>query len=1104
MIEKGVKIGDLLVQEGLIDPMQLRAALGHQKRWGGKIGKVVVDLGFIEEDAMLRFLSVHFKLKAVNLLRSRITAQTFETVPENVAKKYQVVPVVVREVGGKKTIVLAMNDPTDLRAIDEITFLTGAKIEPVLATDSAIAKVLSRYGDFTPEATEYHFQEQATPVQLRQERKDAAKSATPEPPVRTAPPQPAPRPAPPQQRPAAPAPPPAREEALEPPPDDELELIKGEVTMLRTTKPGARKPAAPLRPAIRPAHPDSSPILGRPDAPKPRPDATSPLLARPTPPSPEPAPPVPDFGTPPEPEPPEISPLEEPPAPLVEALPLEDAPPLPDLAPIPEVAPLPDDLTDSSVLLQAAETEEPPSVDGPPPAVDFLNDVAEAADLTHAADNGMEIPDAGEEMQLADAYEFIPPAPAPEEEPPDRPTISETPTEPAGPPPFDADSIPAVISEPTTSTPTVPPEIEWGHPGDDFFSMPVPGGLTDKPEAMPDLPTLSPEGSAPSPLDEEWPPMPEPGTEPNPAAPAPELSEISPVEVETSTEASEDLPTISPDLLEPVTNDSPVAEMAGEKPSPVPRPPSVTSPPTAEADDFWATPTPPADLETTAPPPTAGPNIWDEFKAPEATPPPPPDESTDLWGELAPPSPQKPAPETTAPPQAPPPLEAPESVWGEEKAALKSTPPPPVDDLWAGQAVTASDDLWTAEPTRTEPAKADAEALPDLEWSHDAEPPAPAPEVVPPDWEHLDAPTAPPTPPPETSEALPWEELESTPPATPEIEPPPELAPPDWGHLDEVPAPPAPAAPDVANDVLPWEELEPAPSPAPPSPPVDLMVEEIGNLNAEPEPPPPARPSSPLAFEAPPPDMESDLPVIEAMPLKDALGESKPGFEIIAEPVPGDQSLPPLPDSDELVTEIPAFDRTVLKMQPVTLGDETPAVPELPETVLVPPHPSPPLPPPPPKPPSAPASQEREADLPPLPPPPPARPSAAASLLTSPPPPAEPEGEKSEPADETTQTGELRSVVAAPDESPEIESTRAELEKLEDLGEGFLDTREVRDKLSRISDLEREIKAKEFQFDDLLSLMMKKELGEITQELFMKELSVLKKKMDESRRKGGS
>src|SRR4030042_587854 len=148
---KQLKLGDLLVQAGLIDELQLKSALGYQRRWGGKLGKCLVDQGFIEEEAMLRFLSQRFKMRAVDLTRSRIAPQTFAIVPEAVARKYEVVPVVVKDTPGKKTLVLAMSDPSDLQSVDEIQFLTNCKIEPVLATDSAIAKVLSHYGDYSPE-----------------------------------------------------------------------------------------------------------------------------------------------------------------------------------------------------------------------------------------------------------------------------------------------------------------------------------------------------------------------------------------------------------------------------------------------------------------------------------------------------------------------------------------------------------------------------------------------------------------------------------------------------------------------------------------------------------------------------------------------------------------------------------------------------------------------------------------------------------------------------------------------------------------------------------------------------------------------------------------
>jgi len=216
------RLGDLLVKEGLIDEMQLRSALGHQKRWGGKVGKALVDLGFIEEETMLKFLAERFRMKAVNLARSRIAPQTFQMVPEDVARKYQVVPVVSRGEGKHKTLVLAMSDPSDLRVIDEISFLTGARIEPVLATESAISKVLRSYGHFEPEpAREYHVQETATPVQLKkqederktrqqQERKrrddEAARDA----------------------------------DRLDVQPGEDLEVVEGEVTMLKTKAPSPK------------------------------------------------------------------------------------------------------------------------------------------------------------------------------------------------------------------------------------------------------------------------------------------------------------------------------------------------------------------------------------------------------------------------------------------------------------------------------------------------------------------------------------------------------------------------------------------------------------------------------------------------------------------------------------------------------------------------------------------------------------------------------------------------------------------------------------------------------------------------------------------------
>ena len=490
-MDKGQQIGDLMVQAGLIDPMQLRSALGHQKRWGGKIGKVLVDLGFIEEDAMVRFLAERFQMQAVNLLRFRITPQAFESVPENLAKKYQVVPVLLKEVGGKKTIVLAMNDPSDLHAIDQIQFLTGAKVEPVLATDSAIARVLSNYGHFNPEAKEYSLQEDLSPAKLNQEiasraHAESAKAAAP-----------------------APEQTPTPDDIIELTSEDDLELIQGEVTMLKAAKP-AKKPA--------PGQPAPSSASTRFPTP-PRTDKAEP--ASPSPFDDQPKPATDQTAA----EPPETAPIEDssPGAAQEEVAPADGpASNLPEIAALPEERPR---LDDSDVLLQSSPKKKPLAIEPPPLPSDFIDEAAAAGGFGAEGDRGLDLPEASEEVELIDAYEFIPPTPLPlEEPPPSRPeSAEEEPPAPGGiverekNPPAAANEV-RVEVPPLFEEPEAPSSLDPGPP-------PLPAGLDDRP--APTLP--SPPSAAPAPplADEIWgePPTPEPAIE-NMEPPADDLDSL--------------------------------------------------------------------------------------------------------------------------------------------------------------------------------------------------------------------------------------------------------------------------------------------------------------------------------------------------------------------------------------------------------------------------------------------------------------------------------------------------------------------------------------------------------------------------------------------------
>jgi type II secretory ATPase GspE/PulE/Tfp pilus assembly ATPase PilB-like protein len=141
------KLGELLIEGGLIDQYQLKSALAHQRQWGGRIGANVVKLGFISEDELVAFLSRTFNLPSVNLRTVKVPATVVAAVPKDVAKKYGIIP--LQQSADKKILTVAMSDPTNLLALDEVTFLVNARITPVIASDTAIEEALQHYYDQT-------------------------------------------------------------------------------------------------------------------------------------------------------------------------------------------------------------------------------------------------------------------------------------------------------------------------------------------------------------------------------------------------------------------------------------------------------------------------------------------------------------------------------------------------------------------------------------------------------------------------------------------------------------------------------------------------------------------------------------------------------------------------------------------------------------------------------------------------------------------------------------------------------------------------------------------------------------------------------------------
>ena len=135
------RLGDLLVAEGLLTEAQLKQALSEQKGKADKLGSILVRHGFITEEQLIGFLSRQYGIPSITLNKVDIDAETLRLVPSTIALKYEVLP--VKRIGG--TLTLAMADPTNVFALDDIAFMTNLQILPVVAPQAAIRKALETY-----------------------------------------------------------------------------------------------------------------------------------------------------------------------------------------------------------------------------------------------------------------------------------------------------------------------------------------------------------------------------------------------------------------------------------------------------------------------------------------------------------------------------------------------------------------------------------------------------------------------------------------------------------------------------------------------------------------------------------------------------------------------------------------------------------------------------------------------------------------------------------------------------------------------------------------------------------------------------------------------
>jgi type IV pilus assembly protein PilB len=136
-----VRLGELLTKASLITQDQLKEALKLQKETGGKLGETLIKLGFVSEEDITECLSQQFGVPSINLAHFEIDASVIKLIPADVARKYNILP--VNKTGA--TVTIAMADPTNVFAMDDIKFMTGYNVEPVVASELGIKAAIDKY-----------------------------------------------------------------------------------------------------------------------------------------------------------------------------------------------------------------------------------------------------------------------------------------------------------------------------------------------------------------------------------------------------------------------------------------------------------------------------------------------------------------------------------------------------------------------------------------------------------------------------------------------------------------------------------------------------------------------------------------------------------------------------------------------------------------------------------------------------------------------------------------------------------------------------------------------------------------------------------------------
>ncbi len=135
------RLGELLVKEKVISSLQLKRAVDAQRASGSRLSHELTRLGYIEESELTAFLSKQYGVPSINLADFEIDGEVLKVIPKEVVNRHQVIP--INRTGN--TLIIAMADPSNIYAIDDVKFVSKLNVEVVVASEQAIAEAIEKY-----------------------------------------------------------------------------------------------------------------------------------------------------------------------------------------------------------------------------------------------------------------------------------------------------------------------------------------------------------------------------------------------------------------------------------------------------------------------------------------------------------------------------------------------------------------------------------------------------------------------------------------------------------------------------------------------------------------------------------------------------------------------------------------------------------------------------------------------------------------------------------------------------------------------------------------------------------------------------------------------